>query len=340
MNSTRRYLLCLAGLATLFPRSLLAASGRPKRIIWLANGDAHFSEKTPAPVRELSWQRIREAFRSRGIIEGRDIVLTFRGLPAENERQADELADSLVRARPDVIVLASHFAVWSLKQRTRDIPVIFYNMGYNPVETGLVESLSRPGGNITGTTQDSDAFMRKTWQLFKQLVPSMKRASIVLDTQFWEDIHRKEPGWGARYSAMWRDIRAQLGIEITWVRIPNAATADEIGHMVRESRAEGVYLAPSTPREAAEFLFPAPIPAMCYGFEPVKQGCLIGSGSDWTEGETYAVHAVQRILGGESPAVIPVYRTGVDFALNRRRARELGIDVPASLLIGAKEIYD
>jgi putative ABC transport system substrate-binding protein len=338
--ANRRTLLCFAGSAALLPQALRAGSGGPKKVIWLANGDAHFSEKTPASVREKSWRRIRETFRSRGIIEGRDIALTLRGLPADNEKEADRLADSLVRERPDIIVLASHFALWSLKQRTRDIPVVFYNVGYNPVEIGLVESLSRPGGNITGTTQESDEFMLKTWQLFKQLVPSMKRASIVIDTRFWEDIHRKEPGWSARYSTMWGDIRARLGIEITWVRTPNGATADEIAVMVRESRAEGVYLAPSTPREGADFLFSAPIPTLCYGFAPVKQGCLMGSGTDWTEGETYAVQAVQRILGGESPAVIPVYRTNVDFALNRRRARELQIDIPKALLIGAREIYD
>ena len=79
---------------------------------------------------------------------------------------------------------------------------------------------------------------------------------------------------------------------------------------------------------------------MCHSFARVRKGCAFGLSFDWSEGETYAIRAVGRILRGESPAVIPVYQTPIAWAVNRKRARELGLGIPPALLVSAKEIYD
>ena len=92
--------------------------------------------------------------------------------------------------------------------------------------------------------------------------------------------------------------------------------------------------------EAHEFAFSAPVPTVCESFALAKKGCLLGWSFDWTDGVNYAVQAIQRILRGDSPAVIPVYQVPIAFALNRRRARDLGIGIPPELLIAAREIYD
>lgn len=328
MDPRRRALLCLAGAATLPPRILRAASSGPKRIVWLVNSVE-------------SRQRIRHAFRSRGILEGRDIMLTFQGLPANVEKECDELAESLVRSPPDIIVLPGHLTLWALKRRTRDIPVVFYNLGPDPAKVGIVESNSRPGGNFTGSTQSGDTSLEtRRWAKFKQLHPSMRRAAQMVDQQFWEAIER-DSLWHGVWDSIRRDTEVRLGIEIVRLKVPKKATREEIARMVTASGAQSVVLEAYVTPEAGEFLYTAPMPSMCWFFESARKGCHVATTFDFLEGETYAVHAVERILRGESPAVIPVYQhVRLAFALNRRRARELGVDIPASLLVEAEEIYD
>ena len=331
MQSRRTFLrTLLAGVgASLPPCGVAQSVGGRKRVIWLG------------VVAEQGRNRIREAFKSRGILEGRDVTLTFQGLPANVEKECDELAESLVRSRPDVIVLPGHLTLWSLKKRTRDIPVVFYNLGPDPAKVGIVESTSRPGGNFTGSTQSGDASLEtRRWATFKQLLPSMRRAAQMVDQEFFEAIER-DSLWRGLWDSIRRDTEAQLGIEIVRLKVPKNANREEISRMVTASGAQAVVLEAYVTPGAREFLYTAPIPSMCWFFESARKGCLVASSVDFLEGETYAVHVVERILRGESPAVIPVYQhVRLAFALNRRRARELGIDLPASLLVEAEEIYE
>jgi putative ABC transport system substrate-binding protein len=303
-----------------------AQSKGPKKVVWLYYGN------------EKARERIRTGFRSSGILEGRDITLTFQSLPDRDE-DADALAASLVRSRPDVIVLVAHATVWSLKKRTRDIPIVFYNLSFNPATVGLVESLARPGGNLTGSSQVVDEFAQKDLQLFKQLVPSLKRLGLILDKKEAEWAERVEPELVASHRARLRRLEARHGMEVVELLVPEGAGRDAIARIVSASGVQAVWLESSS-SAAGEFAFSAPIPAKCFGFARVRKGCVFGWSFEWLEGETYAIQAVQRILRGESPAVIPVYQTPIAIALNRRRARELRIEIPASLLIQAREVYD
>ena len=322
----RRSLLGLAIVSAIPHLPLLAQSKGPKRIVWLGAGN------------EAAERRIREGFRSRGVLEGRDMALTFQPLPSRDEA-ADELAASLVRTRPDVIVLVAHAAIWALKKRTRDIPIVFYNLAFNPATLGFVESLARPGGNLTGTSQGIDEFEKKELQLFRQLVPSLKRLGMISDKAEAERVERAEPGVMAWHRGRWRSLEALHGIEIVELRIPQDAGRDEIARIVNASGVEAVHTDTLSPG-MQEFVSSSRVPAKCFGFARVRKGCVFGWSFEWLEGERYAVQAVQRILRGESPAVIPVYQTPIAIALNRRRARELGIEVPASMLIEAREVYE
>jgi putative ABC transport system substrate-binding protein len=324
----RRALLGLAAAAALLP--LTPRAEGPKRIIWLGYG-------------EEFKKRVREGFRSRGILEGRDITLTFQQLPDGMEKASDELAERLVRSRPDIIVMVAHPALWPLKKRTRDIAIIFYDSGPNPAQVGLVESLARPGGNITGSamTNDQHEYELRRWGRFKQLVPSLKRVANLVGKDFVREVEGRDPTWYAESKKILWGAGAELGIEFFLLEIPKEATRDEIANMVKASGAQAVILQPYAGREAAEFVYSAPIPTFCWGFAPVRKGCLVGFGFSGAEGESYAVLAAARVVRGESPAVIPVYvHNIVEFALNRRRARELGIDVPASFLIQAAEVFE
>lgn len=326
----RRALLCLAAATAVLPLASSAQGRGPKRIIWLGYGEEHK-------------KRVREELTARGILEGRDVTLTFQRLPGASERESDELADALVRSGPDIIVMGPHPAVFSLKKRTRAIPVIFYDMGPNPAQVGLVDSLARPGGNITGSamTGDQYEYELRRWSRFKQLVPSLKRVAAIVGKDFVRELEGRDPTWYAESKRILWSAGARLGIEFVLLEVPKDSTRGEIDRMVRASGANAAILQPYATREAEEFVFSAPIPTFCWSFEAVKKGCLVGFGFDGVEGENYAVQAVVRVLHGERPAVIPVYVLNtLEFALNRRRARELAIDIPASMLIEAKQFYD
>ena len=304
----------------------------PKRIVWL---DGQGS----SPERDAAQKRIREGFKARGLREGEHIALTFQALPPDDVKESDEVADSLVRGRPDAIVLVASALLWSLKKRTRDIPVVFYNLASNPADQGIVESLARPGVNFTGSTQMFDEVVLKDVQLFKQLVPSVDRLGLLVDKEDMELVERHEPALAARQRERWRSLKPRLGIEVVEVPIPARANRNEIALAVSSASVQAVWLGSSSV-EAMQYVSSAPVPTKCFSFRRVREGCLFGWSFEWLEGERYAIQAVERILRGDSPAVIPVYQTPINFALNRRRARELGIEIPPSILMSAKQVYE
>jgi putative ABC transport system substrate-binding protein len=322
MDSRRRSLLCLAGASAVLPCPLLAQSKEPKRIVWVGAGDQ---------VRV----RAREEFKSRGIVEARDIALTFQpGFSFDNEQKADEL----VRTAPHVIVLRGDGALWPLRKRTRDVPIVFYNMWPDPVDFGLIESFARPGGNLTGSSVNATEWSKKVLEILKQLVPALKLVGDLTDKGS-DDFERAEPEFVARNKERIRRENAQLGIDNVVLQVSRDHRRDEIARVVKASGIQ-VLMSPGFSPEAREFAISAPIPTVCPSFAMAKKGCLLGWSFDWTEGVSYAVQAVQRILRGDSPAVIPVYQARIEYALNRKRAHELGIEIPPAVLLGAREVYD
>ena len=306
----------------------VAAGKGPKRIIW-------------SRVAYPAMDRIREAFRSRGFVEGRDIALSFREFPPDDGTRVDELADSLVLSKPDIIVLHAHGVLWALKKRTRDIPVVFYNLAFGSATDTLVASRARPGGNFTGHTISAGgaSLMAKQFNVFKDLVPSLKRLALVEDKHFFDETSRRTPTLRDEYLKTLRALEVQLGIEIVLLKV--SGDADEAARAVAKSGAQFVSLSAYAAPEVERRLLSTPIPVSCFTFGKVQRGCLCGWDIDWTEGETYVIQVVERILRGESPAVIPVSEgTRMPLALNRRRARELGIKIPSSLLVEAAEIYE
>jgi putative ABC transport system substrate-binding protein len=278
---------------------------------------------------------VREAFKSRGVVEGRDITLTFH--EQFGFRDAEK-ADALVRGRPDIIVLYGDGALWPIRKRTRDIPIVFYNMMPNPVDFGLVESFARPGGNLTGSTVNVTEWTKKLFEIMNRLVPSLKVVAE-LTPPTAADFERFEPQFVARNKERIRSEKAQFGFESVEVLVTDDLRREQIAAKVRASGAQVVMFQGHSP-ESREYAISAPIPTVCRFFGMAKRGCLLGWSFDDSEGPAYAVQAVQRILRGDSPAVIPVYQIPIAYALNRRRARELGIEIPPDILIGAREVYE
>jgi putative ABC transport system substrate-binding protein len=323
VDSRRRSLLCLAGASATLPHSLRAQPGNPKKVVWL--GD-----------QEQVRQHVRRELKSRGLVEGRDLTLAFQAAPRLRD---EEKVEALVRSRPDVIVLHGDGALWPLRKRTRDIPIVFFNMKPDPVDFGLIDSFARPGGNLTGSTLNLTDWAPKLFEMLKQLMPSLKLVAELVDKRNLDAFELGEAEFVARSRTKVQSINARFGIDNVILRISPDHGRDEIESMVKASGAQ-VLAFDWVPHEAREYAVSAPIPAVCSTFAMAKRGCLIGWSFDWTEGVTYAVQVVQRILRGDSPAIIPVYQVPIAYAVNRRRAREMGLQVPPSVLLGAREVYE
>ena len=336
MNRVRRRLIgALAG-AAVVPVLGEAAEPKPKRIVWYSAAG------------EPRRKRIRQVIAAKGIVEGRDIALGLSGWPGSWEK-VQELIEGLARDPPDIVVVQGGVVVAALQERLRGTPVVFYNLVPDPVKLGLVASLSRPGGNMTGTTNAAYYVMGRCWQLLKEFAPSMKRGGFLEGKGERDEFVARYPRWADANRAGWAEANqhaaARLGIDIVPLSIPGNASADEIGINIRRANVQAVYFNQGNlgnqTATVARVLTSSKIPSMTASFAGARDGTLLGWSFDWNEGEDYAVTIVQRILQGESPAVIPVYQTMTyALAVNRKTARALGVEIPPAVMVQAREVFD
>ena len=317
------------------PFVVLGQATRRQRVVWLYENSAGNSPE----VRK----RIADLLAARGFVEGRNLSLSFQTFP-EGKEDVEAFVKRLVDSAPDVIVRApGRRGGWLplLARSTLDIPIVFYNLAADPATVGLVETLRRPGGNITGATVDWNEIGTRQWQLLKSFVPSMKRGGILREQE------QEYPTWEAAKQATDetnRRTEAQLGIEIREVSFRRGASEPEIALAISKARVDavrvGLYPSELTP-EVIAALKRTRVPACGSFFSQVKRGLLVCVTFDFSEGEAYAIDTVARILRGERPATIPVSKnTKYPVAVNRGTARAMGIEIPASILIQASEIFD
>ena len=294
------------------------------------------STRTPEPARVM----MREGMAKEGFVEGRNLRLEyypFSGVPAG---EAEARAKEVIAARPDVIFALFGPEVVLLKHLTRDIPIVASNCLFDPMRGGLVESLGRPGGNITGTYHDWQPLLLKRWALFKQVLPAFTRGAMLASTASFEP-----PAWKNREAAnayargflgKEREVNVQaereLGIRIAEIVVPEGAPSGQIVDAIRRARPEAMRIAYDPEDEvldkyvvSARILTDAVVRAGV--FDPQMYRAAIGM--------------VGRILKGERPATMPVIQgTRYVVKLNPRLAREMGFTIPRSILVEAEVIED
>jgi putative ABC transport system substrate-binding protein len=325
----RRLIAAICALALPLPS---LAQAQPPRVTWInAGGD---------PRRRA----IRDHLKAAGLVDGRDMALHF-----EQVKEPDAgFVDRIRAARPAVIVSFFDEAFALLSERVRDIPIVVYHLGTDPVALGLVQSLRRPGGNITGTMIDLQGVARKNVELMKELAPGARRFAALMGKEAYEQqiLHpeRLHPLLAASIKLVQENdkvIHAALGVEVVQLAVPKDASADELEALIRKADVQGLYLHVRFTPELRAVTRKARLPTMAYSFRSARNGVLLGHSFDWDEGESHAASIVARILRGENPAVIPVYiLKNFGYALNRTTARESGIDIPPSVLLRAMEVYD
>jgi len=309
----------------------LAAEAQQTGKVWRIGVLSGSPPTTPEAARP--WDALFAGLRDLGYIEGRNLSVERRWAEGRAERY-HELAAELVALKPDLIIAAYTPAVSALKRATSTIPIVIASAG-DPVGAGLVASLARPGGNITGmSAQNSPELAGKRLALLQEAFPRLSRVGFLVNRSL---PHR---------AVLWADLeRTAVGIGITLQPFEVSGPEDFAGGLA--VKASGTFqavvvhadpLAFNHRRDIAEFGLKRKIPIMAaYGF--AETGCLMSYDFIWSEAFRRAATYVDKILKGAKPADLPIEQpTRFEFVINLKTANALGLTIPQSVLIRADEI--
>ncbi len=315
----RRRILVLASAAATWPPALFAQAARKVLIGVLV-------PETPEPFLAA----FREGMRAHGYVEGRDMRLELRSAQGKPDRLPG-LAQELVGMKVDVLVAWQTPAAIAAKQATSVIPIAI--SAGDPVGTGLIDSLARPGGNITGVTGTTAVLIGKTLELLRELLPALKRVALLANaTDPFAVPFVSETADAARASSI-------------ALRTLSVRSADEFEGAFSEFlkwRAEALIVQPSLPRHAAvasamKYRLPAVSPIR--GF--AEAGGLMSYAGDNRRLSRDLAGYVDKILKGVKPGELPVQQpTTFELILNLKTAKALGISVPRGLLLRADQLIE
>ena len=329
----REFITLLGGSAAVWPLAARAQQpNRLPRIGFLATGSLEL------PATRASLNAFRQGLREHGYFDGQNIVIEVRAADSKVER-FPALASELIGLKVDVIVALNSLSGRAAKQATTTIPIVVPVMG-DPVEDGLVASLARPGGNVTGLTFLGPQLVPKRLALLKEALPSASQVAAL-----W---HPR--AYGERtMNDMMKETEAaglSLGLHLRFVAVEGPDQLDQAFSTIAAERSDAVMVFPSPMLfnergrivDLAEKLR---VPLISMGREFVELGGLMSYGADITDfirrGATY----VDKILRGAKPADLPVEQpTKFELFINLKTAKELGIEIPATLLARADEVVE
>jgi ABC-type uncharacterized transport system substrate-binding protein len=321
----RREFITLVGIAAGWPLAARAQQPEKPTIGYLGSG---------TPATQSQWvaafvQRLREL----GWIEGRTVAIEVRWAEGRTERFA-EIASEFVRLKVDVIVTSGP-PVFAVKQATSVIPIVFATVA-DPLGSGLVASLSQPGGNVTGLSLTSPELAGKRLELMREIVPNLRRLAIMAN---------------AAYPPAMRELNEAetagqfFGIETIALKIWQAADIAP-AFEVLNGRAEGLYVVGESLTSANQvrinsFALAERLPTMGANRERVEIGGLMSYGPNFPSLYRRAADFVDKILRGAKPADIPVEQpTKFELVINLTTAKALRLKVPESLLLRADEVIE
>jgi len=289
---------------------------------------------SPAPSHPI--EGFRQGLRDLGYVPEQNITIEYRWAEGKYDR-LPELAADLVRLKVDVIVAAVTAAALAARDATKTIPIVTV-LVYEPVSVGLVSSLARPGGNVTGlTTVAGPGLYAKQLQLLKELSPKVSRLVVLANPASpTSGVQVKETRIAAR--------SLKVHLQVLWARDPEAI--DGTFAAMRQERASAVLVLADPMFYAqrvriADLATKYRLPAM-YGLkEHAEAGGLLTYSADFADLYRRAAAYVDKILKGAKPADLPVEQpTKFEFVINLRTAKVLGLTIPQSLLLRADQVIE
>lgn len=277
---------------------------------------------------------LRQGLRERGYVEGGNIIIEYRFSENRNDR-LPELAAELIALKVNLIVASGSPASFAAKDATRSIPIVMPSLNADPVATGLISSLARPGGNITGITEMAPQLSGKRLQLLKDTVPGLSRVAV-----FWNPLN-------PAYDPILKDLEAAaltMAVQLRRleVRVPEdfeAAFQTAVRHRAGALIAPGDPLVTNRPKMFADLALKYRLPTMGENKEMAISGSLLSLGPDIVDSYRRSAAHVDKILKGAEPGNLPMEQpTKFDLLINLKTARALGLSISPSVLLQATEV--
>jgi putative ABC transport system substrate-binding protein len=285
-------------------------------------------------------ESIRLALRERGYIEGQNITFEHRNAEGKRDR-FPELAAELVRLKVDIIVVGGGGGlILAAMNATKSIPIVMVGGGVDPVEAGFVESLARPGGNVTGITNLTGPLGRKRLELLKEAVPKLARVAVLYDPAALAT-----PASIIEIKEVLPAAARALKLSVRPWEVRSTDDFEKVFAGLRKERPDGIYVAsgagvmrPNVKR-IADFALKSRFPSMYPISEAVDAGGLLSYGADIMESYRRVAYYVDRILKGAKPADLPVEQPmKFEFVINLKTAKAIGLMIPPEVLARASRL--
>jgi putative ABC transport system substrate-binding protein len=322
----RDFIRFLGGATTCLPLTAHGQQpGRLPTIAFLGVDDSSWGLRTSAFA-----QRLREL----GWIEDRTVLIRYYWTQGRPERVV-ELAAEILSRKVDVIVTYGG-AVTTLKQATTVVPIVFA-IANDPIGSGLVSNLSRPGGNVTGLSLEVTEIAGKRLQLLHDTVPHLRRLGVIFDVGYSASVLQKGEVQAAAQT---------LSVEVEPIKIRRAQDIAPSFEALSSHKVDALYvvenaLVQANGRQIAAFALSARLPTVFGARDQVQAGGLMSYGPKYPDLFRRAAEITDKILRGEKPADIPVEEpTTFELVFNLTTARALGLTIPHSLLVTADEVIE
>jgi putative tryptophan/tyrosine transport system substrate-binding protein len=325
----RRDFVTFLGATAAWPLAARAQQGERVRRIGVLTAETEDDPQTKARLAAF-----RQGLERLGWSEGRNVRIDYR-FAADHPDRYQPLAKELVSLQPDVLFAYTTPIAVTFQQESRSIPIVFAGVS-DPIGSGLVASLSRPGGNITGLLLYEEGITGKWLAMLKEIAPSLSRAALIANP------NRTPFDYFVRSA---KSVASSLAIELAPSPVKDAADIERVIVSFSREANSGLVILPGTAIEHRDLVIALAarlrLPAVYYGRFFVAAGGLMSYGIDYVDQFQRAAGYVDRILRGARPADLPVQApTKYETTLNLKTAKALGLDVPASLLVRADEVFE
>ena len=316
--------------AMLFALCVSAQAQQPTKIprIGYVSGTGNATDQGPYV------EALRQGLRDLGHVEGQTFVIEYRGAEGQIER-VPSLVGELIKLKVDLLVAPTPIAIRAAKQATKTIPIVMVS-GIDPVASGVVESLARPGGNLTGIFTLTQDLNGKRLELLKEVVPQLSRVGILLD--------RGSPSSTANFKE-YEDAARVLKIKTQSLEVDGPKPdLEPIFKTAAKLRIAGLITITNAnifmqQKRLAELAIKNRLPSMFQGSTWVDSGGLMSYSTDEFGAFRCAATHVDKILKGTKPANLPVEQTTkFEFVLNLKTARQIGLNIPQSVLFRADRV--
>jgi putative tryptophan/tyrosine transport system substrate-binding protein len=326
MNRKGIFFLLAASVLICFHPAEAQQSMKMHRIGFLSGGfpgPSHWTTTLRTDLREL------------GYVEGKNIAIEPRFAENKPDR-LPPMVDELVRLKVDVIVAGGTNDARAARNTTKTIPIVMAGIGIDPVEAGLVESLARPGGNVTGITNLSTELGGKRLELLKEAAPKVARVAVLYDPA--------APGSLRELKETLPVAAGALGLTVRSWEVRDADGFDRVFSALRKERQDGLYVAGGplmsvNGKRIADFALKGRLPSVYGNKEYVDAGGLMYYGADLADIYRRVAYYVDKILKGAKPTDLPVEQPKkFELVINLKTAKQIGLTIPQSMLFRADKV--